>query len=62
MYIIFQVIRPFLLRRKKAEVEKYLPSKAQVILKCDMSAWQRIYYQQITESGRVGLDSGKSAM
>lgn len=59
---LHQVIRPFLLRRKKAEVEKFLPTKAQVILKCDMSAWQRVYYQQITESGRVGLDlgSGKS--
>ncbi|MCO5585700.1 hypothetical protein L7F22_039636 [Adiantum nelumboides] len=55
---LHQVIRPFLLRRKKAEVEKFLPTKAQVILKCDMSAWQRIYYQQITEQGRVGLDSG----
>lgn len=59
---LHQVIRPFLLRRKKAEVEKFLPSKAQVILKCDMSAWQRVYYQQITELGRIGLDhgSGKS--
>lgn len=55
---LHQVIRPFLLRRKKAEVEKFLPSKTQVILKCDLSAWQRIYYQQITESGRVGLNYG----
>ncbi|KAI5058249.1 hypothetical protein GOP47_0026942 [Adiantum capillus-veneris] len=59
---LHQVIRPFLLRRKKAEVEKFLPIKAQIILKCDMSAWQRVYYQQITEQGRVGLDcsTGKS--
>ncbi len=55
---LHQVIRPFLLRRKKAEVEKFLPSKTQVILKCDLSAWQRLYYRQIVESGRVGLDSG----
>ncbi|KAG0485560.1 hypothetical protein HPP92_009639 [Vanilla planifolia] len=55
---LHQVIRPFLLRRKKDEVEKYLPGKTQVILKCDMSAWQKAYYQQITDSGRVGLDSG----
>ncbi|KAK8943780.1 Chromatin structure-remodeling complex protein SYD [Platanthera guangdongensis] len=55
---LHQVIRPFLLRRKKDEVEKFLPSKVQVILKCDMSAWQKAYYQQITDLGRVGLESG----
>ncbi|CAN6475338.1 unnamed protein product [Victoria cruziana] len=59
---LHQVIRPFLLRRKKDEVEKFLPGKTQVILKCDLSAWQKVYYQQITDIGRVGLDSstGKS--
>ncbi|GAU14882.1 hypothetical protein TSUD_46750 [Trifolium subterraneum] len=30
----------------------------QVILKCDMSAWQKVYYQQVTDVGRVGLDNG----
>ncbi|KAH7856443.1 hypothetical protein Vadar_001502 [Vaccinium darrowii] len=59
---LHHVIRPFILRRKKDEVEKYLPGKTQVILKCDMSAWQKVYYQQVTDVGRVGLDSrsGKS--
>ncbi|KAF3775292.1 putative ATP-dependent DNA helicase [Nymphaea thermarum] len=59
---LHQVIRPFLLRRKKDEVEKFLPGKIQVILKCDLSGWQKVYYQQITDIGRVGLDSstGKS--
>ncbi|KAH7655866.1 Nucleoplasmin ATPase protein [Dioscorea alata] len=55
---LHHVIRPFLLRRKKDEVEKYLPGKTQVILKCDLSAWQKAYYQQVTDIGRVGLDSG----
>ncbi|XP_008807276.2 probable ATP-dependent DNA helicase CHR12 isoform X2 [Phoenix dactylifera] len=55
---LHQVIRPFLLRRKKDEVEKYLPGKTQVILKCDLSAWQKAYYQQVTDIGRVGLESG----
>ncbi|KAK4487693.1 hypothetical protein RD792_005645, partial [Penstemon davidsonii] len=55
---LHQVIRPFILRRKKNEVEKFLPSKTQVILKCDMSAWQKVYYQQVTEMGRVGLANG----
>ncbi|XP_027362887.1 probable ATP-dependent DNA helicase CHR12 isoform X3 [Abrus precatorius] len=55
---LHQVIRPFILRRKKDEVEKYLPGKSQVILKCDLSAWQKVYYQQVTDVGRVGLDNG----
>ncbi|KAI3496520.1 hypothetical protein L1887_38885 [Cichorium endivia] len=55
---LHQVIRPFILRRKKDEVEKYLPQKTQVILKCDMSAWQKVYYQQVTDVGRVGMDTG----
>ncbi|KAK6130355.1 hypothetical protein DH2020_035912 [Rehmannia glutinosa] len=55
---LHHVIRPFILRRKKDEVEKFLPSKVQVILKCDMSAWQKVYYQQVTEMGRVGLAHG----
>lgn len=58
-WIYAQVIRPFILRRKKDEVEKFLPGKTQVILKCDMSAWQKVYYQQVTDVGRVGLDNGK---
>ncbi|GBG79414.1 hypothetical protein CBR_g29561 [Chara braunii] len=55
---LHHVIRPFLLRRKKSEVEKFLPGKTQVILKCDLSAWQRAYYHQILNSSRVGLDVG----
>uniref|UniRef100_A0A175YQL1 Uncharacterized protein n=1 Tax=Daucus carota subsp. sativus TaxID=79200 RepID=A0A175YQL1_DAUCS len=54
---LHHVIRPFILRRKKEEVEKYLPQKSQVILKCDMSAWQKVYYHQVTDVGRVGLGS-----
>nr|CAB3463895.1 unnamed protein product [Digitaria exilis] len=53
-----KVLRPFLLRRKKDEVEKYLPVKTQVILKCDMSAWQKAYYEQVTSRERVALGSG----
>lgn len=59
---LHHVIRPFILRRKKDEVEKFLPGKTQVILKCDLSAWQKVYYHQVTDLGRVGLESdrGKS--
>lgn len=39
-------------------MEKYLPGKTQVILKCDLSAWQKVYYHQVTDVGRVGMESG----
>ncbi|CAH8356594.1 unnamed protein product [Eruca vesicaria subsp. sativa] len=55
---LHHVIRPFILRRKKDEVEKLLPGKTQVILKCDMSAWQKVYYKQVTDMGRVGIQTG----
>lgn len=55
---LHHVIRPFILRRKKDEVERFLPGKTQVILKCDLSSWQKVYYQQVTDVGRVGLGNG----
>ena len=43
-----------MLRRTKREVEKELPSKTEHVVKCAMSAWQKILYQQIT--GKVSCD------
>lgn len=34
-----QVLRPFLLRREKIEVEHELPLKLEFIIKVEMSAW-----------------------
>lgn len=45
--LLFQVLRPFLLRRLKKEVESQLPEKTEYVLKCDMSALQRILYQHM---------------
>ncbi len=47
--LLLQVLRPFMLRRTKREVEKELPSKTEHVVKCAMSAWQKILYQQITD-------------
>lgn len=41
-----------MLRRTKREVEKELPSKIEHVIKCAMSAWQKVLYQQITENVR----------
>ena len=39
-----QVVRPFLLRRLKSDVEKGLPPKKETILKIRMSEMQKKYY------------------
>lgn len=46
---LHQVLRPFMLRRTKREVEKELPGKTEHVIRCDLSAWQRIWYRQIAE-------------
>lgn len=59
---LHQVLRPFLLRRVKIEVEKELPPKKEILIKVELSAWQRIVYQGICNQGKLSLDpsSGKS--
>jgi ATP-dependent helicase STH1/SNF2 len=42
---LHQVLRPFLLRREKKEVEKELPDKVEFVLKVELSGWQKIVYQ-----------------
>jgi len=48
---LHQVIRPFLLRRMKSEVEAQLPGKAEYVLKCELSAMQKLMYRQIQGQG-----------
>lgn len=50
---LHQVLRPFLLRRLKTDVETQLPEKTETVIRCDMSAWQRVLYRQVTE--KIGL-------
>lgn len=38
-----------MLRRTKLEVEKELPSKTAVVIKCGQSAWQSFIYSQISD-------------
>jgi ATP-dependent helicase STH1/SNF2 len=44
---LHKVLRPFLLRRLKKDVEKDLPDKVETIIKCPMSALQHRLYDQI---------------
>lgn len=51
---LHKVLRPFLLRRLKKEVESQLPDKVEYIIKCDMSGLQRVLYRYIFRVEIVG--------
>jgi len=48
---LHSVLRPFLLRRLKVEVEDQLPDKVEKVLKCELSAMQRRMYTAMQEHG-----------
>jgi SWI/SNF-related matrix-associated actin-dependent regulator of chromatin subfamily A protein 2/4 len=59
---LHKVLRPFLLRRLKKEVESQLPDKVEYIIKCDMSALQTILYHHMKTRGVIltdGEENGK---
>ncbi len=53
---LHQVLRPFLLRRMKKEVEQELPSKTEYVIKVELSAWQKIVYKQLFDHGTLARD------
>jgi len=60
---LHKVLRPFLLRRLKKEVESQLPEKIEYVLKCDMSALQRLLYRHMKSKGVLltdGSEKGKN--
>lgn len=46
------MMTPFVLRRKKAQVLKYLPQKHHEIIKCPMTQTQRAIYEEHIEKGK----------
>ncbi|EOD26156.1 hypothetical protein EMIHUDRAFT_48728, partial [Emiliania huxleyi CCMP1516] len=48
---LHQVLRPFLLRRLKSDVEAQLPDKAEYVVKCELSPMQKLMYRQIQDQG-----------
>ena len=44
------------MRRIKSEVEKELPPKSELVLKVQLSSWQKMVYNGITEHGRLAFD------
>ena len=55
---LHKVLRPFLLRRLKSEVEKGLPPKKETILKVGMSQLQKQFYQALLQKDLDVLNTG----
>ncbi|XP_049295010.1 ATP-dependent helicase brm [Anopheles funestus] len=56
---LHKVLRPFLLRRLKKEVESQLPDKVEYIIKCDMSGLQRVLYKHMQSKGVLLTDGSE---
>jgi ATP-dependent helicase STH1/SNF2 len=57
---LHKVLRPFLLRRLKKDVEKDLPDKVERVIKCKMSALQSSLYQQVLKYKKLVGGSGST--
>ena len=57
---LHKVLRPFLLRRLKKEVESQLPDKVEYLIKCDMSALQKLIYRHMQKRGILLTDGSES--
>ncbi|OIT20860.1 putative chromatin-remodeling complex atpase chain [Nicotiana attenuata] len=55
---LHKVLRPFLLRRLKSDVEKGLPLKNETILKVGMSQMQKHYYRALLQKDLEVVNSG----
>lgn len=54
---LHKVLRPFLLRRLKKDVEKDLPDKIEKVLKCNLSSLQNVLYQQMMKHNALFIGS-----
>ncbi|XP_024526017.1 probable chromatin-remodeling complex ATPase chain isoform X2 [Selaginella moellendorffii] len=55
---LHKVLRPFLLRRLKSDVEKGLPPKKETILKVGMSKMQKHYYGSLLQKDLDAINTG----
>lgn len=56
---LHKVLRPFLLRRLKKDVEKDLPDKTEKVIKCKFSALQARLYKQMATHNKIAVGDGK---
>lgn len=59
---LHKVLRPFLLRRLKKDVEAELPDKVERVIKCKLSALQLKLYQQMKKNGRIHFSTDGKAL
>jgi len=57
---LHKVLRPFLLRRLKKDVESELPDKTEKIIKIKMSSLQTVLYRHMKELGKLIRDGGNA--
>ncbi|KAJ3636415.1 hypothetical protein Zmor_004102 [Zophobas morio] len=57
---LHSILKPFLLRRLKSDVEKTLPPKKETIIYVRMSAMQREWYTKILKKDVDVLQGGKA--
>lgn len=55
---MLQVLRPFLLRRLKSDVEKGLPPKKETILKMGMTEMQKKFYAALLQKDIEAVNGG----
>ncbi|KAK5779229.1 RSC chromatin remodeling complex ATPase subunit STH1 PWA37_004095 [Arxiozyma heterogenica] len=55
---LHKVLRPFLLRRLKKEVEKDLPDKVEKVIKCKLSGLQQQLYEQMLKHNALFVGAG----
>lgn len=55
---LHKVLRPFLLRRLKKEVEKDLPDKVEKVVKCKLSGLQQQLYEQMLKHNALFVGAG----
>ncbi|KAK0853315.1 transcriptional regulator [Friedmanniomyces endolithicus] len=58
---LHKVLRPFLLRRLKKDVEKDLPDKQERVVKCSFSALQAKLNKQLMTHNRIMVSDGKGS-
>jgi ATP-dependent helicase STH1/SNF2 len=56
---LHKVLRPFLLRRLKKDVEKDLPDKTERVIKCNFSSLQAKLYKQLVTHNKLMVSDGK---
>jgi len=57
---LHKVLRPFLLRRLKKEVESQLPDKVEYVIKCELSGLQQVLYRTMQSKGVMMCNDDKN--